>query len=234
MPERTESLAPRIERLLVAHGEDAGDFIRKTGVAGIETLEKAGPHANDVLKLFARRGDEAIWIVAKPNRVAIFLKYGDSAADAMLRHRELAETLIERFEAPAARALNNIEGQNARRLAMMAEDGSLTTIGRTHEVLDTVGKYGDGAMDFIWRNKGGLTVATALTAFLADPKPFLAGAKGLADSAGEHVVGPIARSVNWTLVVLTGMGIALLVWAMRVFQGNRCRAIANTNSEKQG
>jgi hypothetical protein len=214
--EETAQLVPRIERLLVANGEEAIPFVRKTGIKGIEALEKAGPRASDVLKLFSRHRDEAIWIVAKSGRMAIFLKHGEPAASAMLRHGELAETLIERFEAPAARALNKLDGQNGRRLAMMAEDGDLARIGRTREVLDTVGEYGDRAMDFIWRNKGALTVATALTTFLADPKPIIAGAK---DLTGE-VVTPIARSINWTLVVLTAMGVGLLIVSMKIVRRN--------------
>ena len=208
--EEAASLAPRIERLLAAHGEQAAPFIRKAGVEGIEALEKAGPRAGDILKLFARSGDEAMWVVAKPRRVAIFLKHGDAAAQAMLRHGELAETLIERFEGSATKALNNVGGQNARRLAMMAEDGQLATIGRTDQLLATIGKYGDGAMDFVWRNKGALTVAAALTAFLADPKPFVDGTKELGKSVATPVAEHIARSVDWTVVILAGGGLVAL------------------------
>jgi hypothetical protein len=206
-----ETIVPRIERLVAAHGEEAIPFVKRTGMEGMEALEKAGPRGGDVLKLFAKSGDEAAWVVAKPGRTAIFLKHGEAAADAMFRHGEVAESMIQQFEAPAARALSSVEGQSARRLAMMAEDGSLRKIGRSSELLETVGKYGDGAMNFIWRNKGALTVAAALTAFLADPKPFIEGTKDIAKSGIENVAAPAARSVHWTPVVLTVIIIATLL-----------------------
>lgn len=232
--EEAMSLAPRIERLLVANGEQAAPFIRKAGLEGIEALEKAGPQAGDILRLFARSGDEAMWVVAKPRRAALFLKHGNAAAEAMLRHGEVAETLIERFEGSAARALNNIEGQNARRLAMMAEDGELARIGRTGQLLDTIGRYGDRAMDFVWRNKGALTVAAALTAFLADPKPFVDGGKELSKAVVTPVAEQVARSVDWTVVILVGAGVAVLLVSLKIHRRNRRRRAADEDHSRGG
>src|SRR5438270_311241 len=84
------------------------------------------------------------------------------AAEAMLKHKSLAEPLIAKFEMPAARAMDVLSGQNARRLAMMADDGELAALGQTPALLETVAKYGDRAMDFVWRNKGSLAVGAAL------------------------------------------------------------------------
>ena len=121
------------------------------------------------MKLMAKYGDEAVWVVAKPKRMAIFVKFGDNAADAMIKHGEIAEPLLQSIGRPAAGAHKAVSSQNGGRLAMMAADGDLAKIGKTAELLEVVAKYGDRAMDFIWRNKGSLTVATALTAFLTNP-----------------------------------------------------------------
>jgi hypothetical protein len=66
-------------------------------------------------------------------------------------------------------------------------------------------------MDFIWRNKGALTIAAALTAFLADPKPFIDGTKTIADSGMKNVAAPIVRSVNWTIIVLVLIALCSVV-----------------------
>jgi hypothetical protein len=52
---------------------------------------------------------------------------------------------------------------------MLMADGELTKVGRAQELLGVVAKYGDPAMDFIWRNKGILAGGATLTAFLANP-----------------------------------------------------------------
>jgi len=88
---------------------------------------------------------------------------------------------------------------------MMQEEGELAKIGKTTELFDVIGKYGDKAADFVWKNKGALAVGATLTAFLADPKPFIEGTVALAGTttkAAGDVAKEAARQVNWTLVAL--------------------------------
>ena len=75
----------------------------------------------------------------------------------------------------------------------MAEDGTLPRSGRTREVLAAVERFANWAMDFIWRHKGALTVASVLAAFLADPKPFISGIRDVGDSAVHEVGSAIVR-----------------------------------------
>ena len=89
--------------------------------------------------------------------------------------------------------MKDLSGQNARRLVEMLDAGELKQIGRTDQVLGVVGKYGNRGMDFVWRNKGALAVAAGLTAFLANPEPFINGTKDLAQVVGHSVVEPLAQ-----------------------------------------
>jgi len=57
--------------------------------------------------------------------------------------------------------------------------------------------YGDEAADLIWRNKSALLVGTALTAVLADPKPFIHGIMILPTTPIERIV----PQVDWTLII---------------------------------
>jgi len=223
-----EKLTVRLTRLAEQHGDEALAAVRRGGVPALEAIEAAGARGKDVIRLFATRGEEAVWVAAKSERLAVYLRYGDDAAEAMLKHQEIAVQIIERFGAPGAKAMCGLSGQSARRLAMMQESGELASLGQSERLLDVIGRYGDKAMDFIWKNKGALAVGATLTAFVADPEPFLntagkLGEKGLetvgqplASAAGE-VAKEAGRQIHWTLVVIVGMGLVAigLAWWRR-------------------
>jgi hypothetical protein len=104
---------------------------------------------------------------------------------------------------------------------MLADEGTLRKMGRTDELLGVVGKYGDRGMDFIWKNKGALTVAATLTAFLANPQPFIDGTAHITKVVAENVVKPVAaeaaKNTSWTFVlpvlgVIVGAIVAMKIW----------------------
>jgi hypothetical protein len=92
-------------------------------------------------------------------------------------------------------------------------------------LLGVVGRYGNQAADFIWKHKGALAFTAGLTAFLADPEPFLNGTRDFAGIVGENFVKPLAEvpgkvateaalKIDWTIVVIViVMAVALVqVW----------------------
>ena len=97
-------------------------------------------------------------------------------------------------------------------------------------MLETAATYGDRAMEFIWKNKKSLAVAVALTAFLADPKPFIEGGKDLAEVVAANTVKPLAvasgqamneaaQRTKWTLVAICTVGvIGILVGVKYLFR----------------
>ena len=174
-----EEVTAATAKAIATHGDSALPLLRKTGHAGFTALDQAGDKAPDVIKLFSRRGDEAIWVISEPKKLAIFIKHGDSAADALLKHPGIADGLIGRYGDNAVGALNTVTRQSAQRLSMAADDGLLSATARSPELLTVVRKYGDEAMDFIWKNKGSLAVASVLATFLADPQSYISGAKEL-------------------------------------------------------
>ena len=134
---------------------------------------------------------------------------------------------------------------------MLAEGGELAKIGRTPELLGVLEKYGDPACEFVWRNKAALAVGAAAAAFLADPEPFLNGAKDITRIVAEDVVKPVAevpatvareaagdvaRNTSWTLVfglgvvALAGLG-AFRVW-LRSGRSNLPSSPLSTGGEK--
>ncbi len=221
--EGTEVLAKKIDDLVRVYGDDALQAVRKVGPRAFPAVREAGEHAPQALRLMARHGDSAIWVVSKPGRMAIFIKYGDEAAEAMIKHGQIAETAILKLGKPGAEALQVLSRQNGRRLVMMLEDGTLAKIGRTDELLDVIRKYGDAAMEFIWKNKGALTVTAALIAFLSNPEAFINGTLKLAEVVGHTTVEPmithVASRINWTLLLIVAMLLGGGIWGLRAIRG---------------
>jgi hypothetical protein len=221
----TEKLATKLESLAVKNGDEVFEAARKVGPTAVKAVEEAGEQGSKVAKLLAREGDRALWVAENPQRVKLLAEYGDEAAEAMIKHKGIAEPLITELREPAAKALAALDPQQARQLAKLAEGGELAKIGRSSELLDTIARFGNRGMDFVWKNKGALAVSAVLAAFLADPEPFIDGSRELAETATTAVVAPVATHVakdaNWTwlgivaLLVLGGYG------SVRYYVGRR-------------
>jgi len=213
--ETGETVTRGMDGAVVRHSDDAAEALRKIGPRSLELIEQAGDRAPDAIRLMARHGDKAIWVVSRPRRLAIFIRHGDDAAEAMIRHREIVEPLLQSLGKPVASALANVHSQNARRLAMMAEDGELAKIGRTPEVLAVVGRFGDRAMEFLWKHKVALTGGAVLAAFLNDPEPFLDGTRQVViagvESIGMPIAEQVARRIDWPALTVGAIALALLV-----------------------
>lgn len=241
--EGAEKLAGRLVKATARHGDDVLTAVRKVGPKAINLADDAGANAPSVLRLLNHYGDDAARVLSRPQGMALIGRYGDDAASALIKHQGIAEPLVESMGRPAVQALGAIGARSGRRLAIMAEGGELATLGRTPEVLGIISKYGDPAMEFLWRNKGTLAVGTALTAFLANPQPFIDGTIQLSDSLIEggskavesvaaHVVKPVvielsreaARTVPWgTLSIVSALVLGVVV-SLRVLLRRPVRA----------
>jgi hypothetical protein len=203
--ETVEQVTERTAKDVAKYGEECLPLLRGCGHAGFGALEQAGERAPEVIKLYARRGGEAVWIISEPRRLALFLKHGDLAADALVKHPEIAESLIGRYGGDAVGALNAVSRTGGQRLAMMGADGTLEKMGRQPEVLAVIRRYGDEAMDFVWRNKGALAVTAVLATFLANPEIYIKGTKQL---VVDPVVSPIVKAINWSLLAVVLLAVA--------------------------
>lgn len=205
--EGAEILTRKVETFLVKYGDDGADALRKVGPYAIQLVDDAAADGVQATRWLAKFGDEATSVVRNETRRNLATKLGDEAAEAMIKHGEIAEPILELAGKPAANALRAVSEQNARRIGMMAKSGELEKIGRTSELMDTIGKYGDRGMDFVWKNKGALAVSGALVAFLANPEPFIDGTQELANVVAQSAIEPIAKEVgnktNWTVTIIT-------------------------------
>lgn len=226
--EGTKELAKRIEAAAARHGHEMFEAVRKVGPRALPLVERAGANSGRAVRVIAQHGEAGALIAARPSAMNLVAKHGDDAARVLVRHAgSVAEPVVERFGAPAVRALAAAGPQAGRRVAMLSADGHLARIGRTEEVLEVIARYGDRAVTFVWNNKGALAVGVTLAAFLANPEPFLDGTQKIAQVVGESAVRPLAEipgqavkglltGVNGVLVTLAVIGgVGLIVWRRR-------------------
>lgn len=217
--EGVDILARKIEKLAAKYGDDAIIAVKKVGPRSFRIIEEAGENGSPAIKLLARSGNDAVWIVAKKNRMVIFVKYGDDAADAMMKHGQLAEPLLATFGQNAASAFKAVSAQNGRRLAIMTDSGELAQIGRTAELLKVIGHYGDRAVNFVWTHKESLTAERSLTAFLESPQSFIENAPDISLVPDQTTEVPAATKLSrlpyWIVIVLLALaGIVLIAWRL--------------------
>lgn len=188
-----QAVTSQVTDAVTKYGPDALPFLRKAGPDGLQILDNAGANAPDVIKLVLKRGDNVVHVISKPRNLTIFVKHGDNAIDALAKHPGLAEDMIERFGSSGATAMTKVSRANAQHLAILAKKDPVMATGQADQLLKIVGKYGDNAAEFIWKNKVVLASSAVLAAFLADPEPYLNGAKELA-SAGVKAATPVVAS----------------------------------------
>jgi len=216
--ESAEAVSKRVAEAGAKFGEEGLEAIGKVGprAFGKITIE-AGEHAPQVVKLTAKYGDQAVWVISKPRGLAVFVKYGEEGATAIMKHPGVAEGAVESLGVPAARALNAVSGGQARRLGMMIDDGTIKTGEQSAGLLDVVAKYGDKGMEFVWQHKGALAVTATLATFLKNPEPFIQGTKDLVVEAVKPVGMEVARRTNWTPVLIAGVVICAGLFALRMW-----------------
>lgn len=222
--ESGEAVSKRVAEAGARFGEEGLEAMAKVGPRAFGKITaEAAEHAPQVVKLTAKYGDQAVWVVSKPRGLAVFVKYGEEAATAVMKHPGVAEGAVEKLGLQAARALNAVAGAEARRLGMMIEEGAIKASEQSAGLLDVVAKHGDKAMKFIWRNKGPLAVGATLAAFLHDPEPFIQGTKDLVVGAVAPIGTEIAKRTNWTPIIIAVIPAMAFLAALRIWRRKKLR-----------
>jgi hypothetical protein len=194
--EGVEQFSSRLLRATTRHGDDILHAVRKAGPRALTLADEAAEKAPAMVKLLSRHGDDAVRAVGNPRGMALFSKFGDDAAEVMIRHKGIAEPLLEAAGGPAVKALGSLGPRAGRRLAMMHEAGELAQLGRTPELLKVIARGGDRVMEFVWKNKAALALSATFAAFLADPEGFMSGVRETTVVVSEKVIAPVAQTTR--------------------------------------
>ena len=209
------ALARRIESYAARYGEETFLAVRRVGPRAFELADAASGHGTKAMRLLARHGEAgATCVLKRPGAMAQFIRLGEEGASVLVKHPGIAEKVLEKSGLPAVRAMAAVGPRNGRRLAMLLEE-NVGKSARWADVLEIVARYGDRGAAFVWNNKGALAAGTALTAFVANPEPFINGTKdiakvagdatvGVSKAAGEHVVAPVIGGLFTSLKVGSG------------------------------
>jgi hypothetical protein len=231
-----EAFARKIEAFAVKHGEDVFLAVKALGAKALPLIEQAGAHGTQAAKILAKHGEHgAVWVVSRPRAMNLVVKHGEGVASALVKHPGIAETLIEKTGSHAIAAFTAVGPQAGRRLAILAE-GEAAHVATNPKVLEVVARYGEAGMAFIWKHKGALAVTATLAVFLADPEPFIKGAKDITQIAAENAIKPLAeatgraaesavekvapevgKNTNWTVVILASLGGLAVVIMLRIW-----------------
>jgi hypothetical protein len=209
------SLVVRLESYVAKYGDGFLHAIRNVGPRAFQVVDDMGAmHASRAIGIMSRHGEKGLVnILTRPQALKLVTHLGETAEAALVKHPAIAEKVIASHGAPAIRAMQSLGTQGGRRLAMLSEAGDLARLGRTEELLSVIGRFGEKGMQFIWDHKGALMVTGAITAFLANPEPFIEGTVKLTSEVISSAVKPLAEvpkviaehaasSINWTLVAL--------------------------------
>jgi hypothetical protein len=218
--EGTETVTEQVTKVAAKYGDEGLDAVRKVGPKGIKVIQDAGEHGLDAVQLINRYGDDAVWVISKPKGMAIFVKYGDDGAKALINHKGIAEEVIEAHGKSAVGALNKVGTREARQIAMLQKDGVIKAGKQGDELLDVMSRYGEKAVAFIWRNKGALTVTAVLGTFVADPEPYINGTVKLVGAPLEAA----ARNTQWTALGVVGITALTAVAAWKAWLRRAARA----------
>jgi len=210
--EGSEAVASRITRLAEKYGDDALLAAKKAGPTALRVVEESGDDAAKVVRLFATHGDDAMRVASDPARRALFIKVGDDAAIAMIKHPGIGEDLVVQLGKNGAKAISKLGSEEANHLVRLTNEGFFKEVGRG-KILDAIERYGDRAMAFIWRNKGPLATTAGLAAFLNDPEPFIEGVNNFGGTLVDGIFKPLVEGAvgnGWVLGIWGVFGIVVL------------------------
>ena len=204
--EAVEAAEPRVVRLIEAYGEEVVPVLRRVGPTGVAAMERYGAPG---LKILARWGDDGVRLLAVEGEAAVASlgRYGEEAVELMIRHPGVGRDLLAQFGGQILKTPLRTESMVT--LGRLADP--IRSSGRAAEIFAVIEKFGDGACEFLWRNKGTIFLATVLAAFLRDPQPYIEGVKQLVVQPATDVAHEAASRTNWTLVVISAILIAS-VW----------------------
>ncbi len=101
--EGAEALTRRIASAAARHGDDAVNAVRRIGPRALKLADDAGEHGAMAMRVLAKHGDDGVWLVSRPRALGLLSRYGDDAAELLIRQKGVAEPLLEQFGGNALR-----------------------------------------------------------------------------------------------------------------------------------
>ena len=85
--EGAEKLSGRIASAAARHGDDVLSAVRKVGPSARAWPTRRGSTPRNFCRLVTHYGDDAVRVFGRPKAMALFARYGDGAAEALIKHQ---------------------------------------------------------------------------------------------------------------------------------------------------
>lgn len=221
--ESVEHLSRQFGKATLKYGDQALPFLRRTGDDGLVLLrEMSESQAKKALRLVSNHGDDATRILMNPASRKLFLRYGDDAARALIKHPGIADKLIVAHGNRGTQALLKVSRRGAQRLGMLSKDGLFSATKESRKLLDVVANDGDKAVKFILNHKALLLTTAGVVVFLKSPDAFINEGLNLASVVGKHVGMPLLERVkcwvnerNWRPLLVAFGAIFTGMWGIK-------------------
>ena len=190
-------------------GEEASrqflEIVARRGDQAVDVLWQAHRRGIPALQMVGRYGEDAVEMLTNPRAARLIQKHGADVAGALIRHGDRALDLIETYGDDAARLLRQLDAEEASRLYALLKGSSKLPLDRqqTQLLWKRLRQYGKPLLEFMWQHRKELAVAGVLAAFLANPEPFVTGARDLAEVIAENTLKPLAETPQKVLAPLT-------------------------------
>jgi len=157
-------------------------------------------------------------VIRDPDRLALALRHGDEAFEAMMRSPGAADNLLRSYGSPAAAWLKSLNQRDALRLAALNQEGWLKRLFTDSADLGRfIKKYGSAGVRFLWNNKGKLSAGGALALFLSDPEAFINGSRKLMEPAWKEMWDQTSTTEKATLSLMALGLIWLILKPMKIW-----------------
>ncbi len=222
-----ELLTRRIETQLARHGSDVIKAVRLAGPQGLKAIEEAGERGAATAKILAKYGDNALRVVSKSNLLNLVVALGGDTAEVLIKHGESCESLLAAYGETAVRALMKITRQNARRMAMLENDGILFRSRRAKALLEAIAQHGDRAVEFLWTARPSLENNEWTDHFLADPRSAFEEAEFSLATPKPRDLAKLDASNREQNLYWDVLGFLVVIAGVLLWHRNRVRGLQN-------
>ncbi len=114
-----------IEQITRAASKETSESAAKK--AAKEVAKRLGKEVPEIKGLLAKYGDEIGVVFRNPQRKKLFVKFGDDAAEALIKNGDAAESVLTRIpSANMAKSLRNLNRKEVRQLDALVKKGQIT------------------------------------------------------------------------------------------------------------
>lgn len=213
-----EQTTKELAEVSAKYGDEGLEVIDQYGVAALRTLRNAGEEGGEYLpKAISRYGSDAIRLAESSAGRQVLREGNEAVIKAVAKHTESALPMIREVGETAARALDNVDAKNGRRLIQIYGERRFSEAD-FDQIITLIGKYGDRMCEFITKHQDILLKGGGLAILAANAERIVDGTFDLAKELGKQS-GDVAKhaidKVNLNLWIGVSLCLVSISWLLK-------------------